>query len=134
MILQAIDHVQVAIPRRGEGAARIFYGDLLGLAEQEKPRNLADRGGCWFEGGDVRVHCGVEEPFHPSHKAHIAFRVDDVGELARRARDRGFEVVEDEALAGHERIYIFDPFGNRLEFLRPISQLRAVTAAPNESA
>jgi catechol 2,3-dioxygenase-like lactoylglutathione lyase family enzyme len=134
VILQAIDHVQVAIPRRGEGAARIFYGDLLGLAEQDKPASLAGRGGCWFEGGGVKVHCGVEEPFHPSHKAHIAFRVGDVGELARRARDRGFEVVDDETLPGHERIYIFDPFGNRLEFLQPVAALHAVDATPQESA
>ena len=125
MILEAIDHVQVAIPRRGEGAARIFYADLLGLAEQTKPAALANRGGCWFEGHGVKVHCGVEEPFHPAHKAHIAFRVSDVTELARRARDRGFEVVEDDDLPGHQRIYIFDPFGNRLEFLRPTQSLHA---------
>lgn len=119
MTLEAIDHVQVAIPRRGEGAARIFYADLLGLEERAKPADLAGRGGCWFERSGVKVHCGVEEPFHPAHKAHIAFRVDDVADLARRARARGFEVVEDGALPGHDRIYIFDPFGNRLEFLRP---------------
>jgi len=119
-MLESIDHVQVAIPRRGEGAARIFYAGLLGLTEQPKPANLAGRGGCWFAGGGVKVHCGVEEPFHPANKAHIAFRVTDVGELARRARDRGFEVVEDESLPGHKRIYIHDPFGNRLEFLRPL--------------
>jgi catechol 2,3-dioxygenase-like lactoylglutathione lyase family enzyme len=133
MILEAIDHVQVAIPRRGEGAARIFYADLLGLAEQDKPAKLDARGGCWFEGRGVRVHCGVEEPFHPAHKAHIAFLVSDVAELARRARDRGFEVVEDDDLPGHERIYIFDPFGNRLEFLRPLAAVHAVNDAPQES-
>jgi catechol 2,3-dioxygenase-like lactoylglutathione lyase family enzyme len=122
MTLEAIDHVQVAIPRRGEGAARIFYADFLGLPEQPKPASLADRGGCWFGDGGVKVHCGVEEPFHPANKAHIAFRVDDVAELARRARDRGFQVVEDGSLPGHDRIYIHDPFGNRLEFLRPVDE------------
>jgi catechol 2,3-dioxygenase-like lactoylglutathione lyase family enzyme len=60
----------------------------------------------------------VASPFLPAVKAHIAFRVDDVAALAARARAGGFEVVDDEALPGHERIYIFDPFGNRLEFLR----------------
>jgi len=29
-------------------------------------------------------------------------------------------VVDDDLLPGHERIYIHDPFGNRLEFLRPV--------------
>jgi catechol 2,3-dioxygenase-like lactoylglutathione lyase family enzyme len=125
MTLQAIDHVQVAIPCGGEGEARRFYGAFLGLAEQPKPANLAARGGCWFESAAVKVHCGVEEPFQPARKAHIAFRVDDVAGLADRASAAGFEIAEDEPLPGFDRVYIYDPFGNRLEFLRP--------AAPHES-
>ncbi|MBA3810627.1 MAG: VOC family protein [Caulobacteraceae bacterium] len=120
MTLQAIDHVQLAIPSGGEEAARGFYGGLLGLAEQAKPPGMAKRGGCWFESADVKVHCGVEDPFRPARKAHIAFRVEDVQALAGRARDAGFEVTDDRALPGHERVFIFDPFGNRLEFLRPL--------------
>ena len=125
MTLQAIDHVQVAIPPGGEGEARRFYGDFLGLLERPKPSNLAKRGGCWFESGAVKIHCGVEEPFRPARKAHIAFRVDDVAGLADRASLAGFETAADEPLAGFDRIYIYDPFGNRLEFLHP--------AAPQES-
>jgi catechol 2,3-dioxygenase-like lactoylglutathione lyase family enzyme len=118
MTLQAIDHVQLAIPPGGEDQALAFYGELLGLAEQPKPAELAARGGCWFENGRVKVHCGVEASFRPARKAHIAFRVDDVRRLAARARAAGFEVADDSALPGHERAFIFDPFGNRLEFLR----------------
>ncbi|HLZ82995.1 MAG TPA: VOC family protein [Caulobacteraceae bacterium] len=119
--LEAIDHVQLAMPRGEEEAARRFYGSLLGLPERPKPPELARRGGCWFESDAVKVHLGVEDPFRPARKAHIAFSVADVAALAARARDGGFEVVDDEALPGHERIYIYDPFGNRLEFLRPLS-------------
>ena len=118
MTLEAIDHVQLAIPPGGEAAARVFYAGLLGLAEQPKPAGLAKRGGCWFERDGLKVHLGVEEPFRPARKAHIAFRVDNVAALAGRAREAGFEVVDDHALPGHERAFIFDPFGNRLEFLR----------------
>jgi len=121
MTLQAIDHVQLAMPRGAEEAAREFYAALLGLTEQRKPPELAKRGGCWFESDAVKVHLGVEEPFRPARKAHIAFKVDDVSRLAARARETGFEVVDDEDLPGHERVYIYDPFGNRLEFLRPLS-------------
>ena len=120
MTLETIDHVQVAIPAGGEGKARPFYAGLLGLPEQPKPPELARRGGCWFESARVKVHCGVENPFNPARKAHVAFRVDDVPGLARQARAAGYEVVDDDALPGHERIYIYDPFGNRLEFLRPL--------------
>jgi len=121
MSLEAIDHVQVAIPAGGEAAARSFYGGVLGLPERPKPAELAKRGGCWFESDHVRVHCGVETPFAPARKAHIAFRVDAVADLARRARSAGCEVVDDDLLPGFERIFVFDPFGNRLEFLRPLA-------------
>ena len=120
MSLQAIDHVQLAMPRGEEEAARAFYGALLGLPEQPKPEELAARGGCWFENGAVRVHLGVDEHFRPARKAHVAFKVDDVAALATRAREGGFEVADDRALPGYERVFIFDPFGNRLEFLRMV--------------
>jgi catechol 2,3-dioxygenase-like lactoylglutathione lyase family enzyme len=120
MTLEAIDHVQAAMPAGEEERARDFYRDLLGLPERPKPPELARRGGCWFESPAVKVHLGVETPFTPAKKAHIAFRVDDVQSLAGRARAAGFEVVDDDALPGHERIYIYDPFGNRLEFLKPL--------------
>jgi len=120
LTLEAIDHVQVAIPTGGEEEARRFYGYLLGLPERAKPPELAARGGCWFESATVKVHCGVEDPFSPARKAHIAFRVDDVRDLAARARASGYDVADDDALPGHDRIYINDPFGNRLEFLRPL--------------
>ncbi len=120
MTLLAVDHVQVAIPAGGEDAARGFYAEILGLRERPKPPELAARGGCWFESDLVKVHCGVETPFSPARKAHPAFRVEDVAALAARARLAGYEVVDDDALVGHERIYVYDPFGNRLEFLRPL--------------
>jgi catechol 2,3-dioxygenase-like lactoylglutathione lyase family enzyme len=120
LILEAIDHVQATMPAGGEDRARAFYGDLLGLPERPKPPALAARGGCWFESARVKVHLGVETPFAPARKAHIAFRVDDVPGLAARARDAGYEVVDDDDLPGHARIYVYDPFGNRLEFLKPL--------------
>jgi catechol 2,3-dioxygenase-like lactoylglutathione lyase family enzyme len=121
MTLEAIDHVQLAMPASGEDAARAFYGALLGLPETPKPADLAARGGCWFETGALKVHLGVETPFNPARKAHIAFRVDNVADLARRARENGFEVIADSNLPGHDRVFIFDPFGNRLEFLKAVS-------------
>jgi catechol 2,3-dioxygenase-like lactoylglutathione lyase family enzyme len=121
MTLETIDHVQLAMPAGEEAKARAFYEALLGLPEQPKPAELAKRGGAWFESARVKVHCGVETPFTPARKAHIAFRVDDVAGLAARARAAGYEVVDDAALPGHERVFIFDPFGNRLEFLRPLA-------------
>jgi len=128
MTLRAIDHVQIAIPVGGEAEARPFYGDLLGLTEVPKPAELAKRGGCWFELGAVKVHLGVEQDFRANVKAHVAFEVDDVAGLAARAAAAGFKVTVD-----GEQTYIFDPFGNRLEFVPPLLPLREkVSAKPTD--
>jgi 4-hydroxyphenylpyruvate dioxygenase-like putative hemolysin len=49
-MLEAIDHVQLAIPAGGEDAARAFYAGVLGLVEQPKPPELAKRGVRLFQG------------------------------------------------------------------------------------
>jgi catechol 2,3-dioxygenase-like lactoylglutathione lyase family enzyme len=118
MTLTAIDHVQIAIPVGGEEAARPFYRDLLGLVEVRKPA-AAGRDGAWFERGDIHVHLGVEKDFRANRKAHVAFRVDDVDALVARAATAGFETIAQPLIDGFDqRAFIFDPFGNRLEFLR----------------
>ena len=39
---------------------------------------------------------------------------------ARAIRDAGLRVVDDEPLAGYDRVYADDPFGNRIEFMEPL--------------
>ena len=112
-----IDHVQLAMPRGGEDRAREFYSGLLGISEVPKPEELAKRGGCWFESGELRVHLGVDPDFRAARKAHPAFLVRDLGELVGRLRAAGAEVIDDGAPPGHERVYVNDPFGNRLELI-----------------
>jgi catechol 2,3-dioxygenase-like lactoylglutathione lyase family enzyme len=118
----ALDHLQLAMPRGREAEARAFYGDLLGLPELKKPPNLAVRGGVWFALGSQQLHLGVEEDFRPARKAHPAFLVPDLDGLRARLEQRGFAPYEDEPLAGYKRFYVADPFGNRLEFLKPITK------------
>src|SRR5581483_9765365 len=108
---------QLAIPIGEEERARDFYGRVLGLAEIAKPENLRKRGGLWFTLGARQFHLGADKNFVPAKKAHPAFLVADVGELARLLKANGHEVVSDELLEGYDRIYADDPFGNRLEFL-----------------
>ncbi|WEK51877.1 MAG: VOC family protein [Candidatus Kaistia colombiensis] len=114
-----IDHVQLAMPAGREDEARRFYGDLLGLPELAKPANLARRGGAWFLAGARQLHLGVEADFRPAKKAHPAFLVRDLAELRRHLIANGHTPQDDEPLAGYQRFYVSDPFGNRLEFLEP---------------
>lgn len=115
--LLALHHVQLAMPAGGEPAARAFYTTLLGLPEVPKPAALQGRGGLWFERGALRLHLGVEEPFTPARKAHPAFAVRGLAALARRLEKAGHPPRAEIHLPGMVRLYVDDPFGNRLELL-----------------
>lgn len=112
-----IDHVQLAMPAGGEDAARAFYQDMLGIPERLKPPHLAARGGCWFERGVLKIHLGIDPDFRPARKAHPAFRVADLAGLAARLEKGGYKVVPGPPLDGCDRIYVDDPFGNRIELI-----------------
>lgn len=113
----AIDHVQLAMPVGGEDKARGFYRDLLGMVEIPKPAELARRGGCWFESGEVQVHLGVENDFRAAKKAHPALRCRDYATFVARLSHAGVDVVEVDDIPGVRRCHIHDPFGNRIELL-----------------
>jgi catechol 2,3-dioxygenase-like lactoylglutathione lyase family enzyme len=117
MKIYALDHVQLAMPAGQEDSARAFYGTLLGLTEIPKPPNLAKRGGVWFEGGTLKLHLGVEQDFHPARKAHPALLVNGLNELVERLQNADIAVITDEPLEGYNRVYVADPFGNRIELM-----------------
>ncbi|MGO9602531.1 MAG: VOC family protein [Candidatus Binataceae bacterium] len=119
MKVTSIDHVQLAMPAGGEAEARAFYAGILGIREHPKPPHLARRGGCWFERGALKVHLGVEKEFAPARKAHPAFLVEDLPALVEALKQAGHKVVDDEPLEGYERVYVDDPFGNRIELMEP---------------
>jgi catechol 2,3-dioxygenase-like lactoylglutathione lyase family enzyme len=113
----AIDHVQLALPASEEEKARAFYGGLLGMKELAKPPELAKRGGCWFESGEVQIHLGVEDDFRPARKAHPALRCRDYAVLVQLLRDAGVVVNEPDDIPGVRRCHVHDPFGNRIELV-----------------
>ena len=63
------------------------------------------------------MHLCVDIEFRPSTKAHAAFLVDDVRALAATIAAAGHSVVDDEPLEGYDRVYVNDPFGNRIELM-----------------
>lgn len=119
MRVAKIDHVQLAMPAGREAEAIAFYDGLLGLALVPKPANLAARGGCWFERDGVKLHLGVDADFRPARKAHPALLVEDLPALVERLRAAGARLNDDEPLAGYDRMYVDDPFGNRIELMEP---------------
>lgn len=115
-MIVGVDHIQLAMPAGREAEARAFYSVLLGVPEIPKPPDLAKRGGAWFESAHVKIHLGIDAEFRPARKAHPGLLVDGLAALARRLRDAGYEVIDDPT-NGRARIYVHDPFGNRLELL-----------------
>ncbi len=116
-VFKSIDHIQLAAPKGSEEQARIFFGKVLGFQEVEKPENLQKRGGVWFTFGNYQVHIGIEEPFSPAKKAHPAFLIENLQSLKAHLTKSEVDFVVDEDLPGANRIYLNDPFGNRIEIL-----------------
>lgn len=120
-VFQSIDHVQLAAPKGSESTARTFYGEILGFTEVEKPELLKKRGGVWFAFGSYQIHIGIEEPFAPAKKAHPAFQIENLNALKVHLSKSDVSFIVDTDLPGANRIYVHDPFGNRIEILEWIS-------------
>ncbi len=112
-----IHHVQLAMPAAREWDARVFYGELLGIPERQKPESLAQKGGVWFEAGALKIHLGIEDDFRPAKKAHPCLEVSDIAAMAVRLEEAGIEVERGVTAEGIDRFYADDPFGNRIEFV-----------------
>jgi catechol 2,3-dioxygenase-like lactoylglutathione lyase family enzyme len=113
----AIDHILLAMPKGGEKKAHDFFHGVLGFEVIEKPAELAKRGGLWFKFNHFELHLGVEEPFYPAKKAHPAFLVRELEALKEHLSNQGISYIEDEELPDAKRVFLEDPFGNRLEIL-----------------
>jgi catechol 2,3-dioxygenase-like lactoylglutathione lyase family enzyme len=118
MSFDRLHHMQLAMPRGEEQAARDFFIGVLGMQEIDKPPVLAARGGVWFRSGGVELHLGVEVDFRPALKGHPGVIVTDLDDVVLRLAKAGQDVRWDTDFPGFRRIYAHDPFGNRLEFLQ----------------
>ncbi|MFF3099887.1 VOC family protein [Viridibacillus arvi] len=116
-VFKSIAHIQLAAPKGSEDEAKRFFGDILGFREIEKPELLRKRGGVWFEFANYQIHIGIEEPFIPAKKAHPAFEIENIEGLKSHLSKNKIKFIVDEDLPGANRIYINDPFGNRIEVL-----------------
>jgi catechol 2,3-dioxygenase-like lactoylglutathione lyase family enzyme len=59
--------------------------------------------------------------FRPARKAYSALIVDQLRELVARLSVAGYRIVQDVPLEGYHRVYVDDPFGNRIELIEPNS-------------
>jgi catechol 2,3-dioxygenase-like lactoylglutathione lyase family enzyme len=111
---RSLHHVQVFYPPGEEARARAFYGGVLGLREIPRPGGLQDRAGLWYEVPPGHVHLSADrETPHP--RRHFGIQVDDFDALIARLRESGQSLEEARPIPGWRRLYVRDPFGNRIE-------------------
>ncbi|QPF76291.1 glyoxalase [Roseateles sp. DAIF2] len=111
-----VDHVQLPMPPGGARAARRFYQELLGLAEQRDP--ALDRPGVlrFALGGAQRLDLSEGLYTGVAPQAHLALSVQDLTPVLQRLRAAGHPV--DQARLADNLAYTEDPFGNRLKLLQ----------------
>jgi len=84
------------------------------MKEIPKPEKLRKKGGFWVQIGNHQLHIGILDPFFPSTKAHPAFQVENI---RKYLEVNLVETVDEDDLEGAQRFYVYDPFGNRIEFI-----------------
>ncbi|GAA5513277.1 hypothetical protein Dcar01_02010 [Deinococcus carri] len=129
-LISGLDHVQVEAPAGCETDAQAFFGAFLGLPELLKPEALRARGGAWFALPDGRqLHVGVTPGFMPREKGHPALRCRDLAAFRAHCEAHGVPYRAD-AEAGVPRVFLRDPFGNRLEVVEGAHESVLLTPAP----
>lgn len=113
--IHGVDHVQLPIPVGGAAQARQFYEELIGLREVRDP--ALDRPGTLrFALGTQRLDLTEGRYTGIAPQAHLALRALALPRLTARLRAAGLP-VQDAPLHDRGRIYVEDPFGNRLELI-----------------
>jgi|SRR5882724_12465969 len=114
--VQSVDHVQWPIPLGASPQARLFYQQLLGLREVRDP--ALDRPGTLrFSLGWQRLDLSEGRYTGVAPQAHLALRVRDLCALADRLAAAQVRVEASPLPTGEGRLYVEDPFGNRLELI-----------------
>ncbi len=70
--------------------------------------------------GQLEVHLGVEDQFRPAVKAHPAILVRGLAVIRERIERAGYKISDTVQIEGFDRVYVRDPFGNRLELIEAL--------------
>jgi catechol 2,3-dioxygenase-like lactoylglutathione lyase family enzyme len=110
----SLHHAQVFYPPGEEARARHFYGVTLGLEELERPVTLFNAG-IWYAAPPGHVHLSADSELGLHPRRHFALRVDDLNALVAKLQAAGARFENADEIPGWRRIYVFDPFGNKIE-------------------
>ena len=121
-VVRRIHHVQVCVPSADVDGARVFYLDLLGLREIDKPESLREKGGFWAEADGQQLHVSTEDGVDRNRtKAHIAWQVSGLAAWRAKLEAAGCATLDSIPIPGYDRFEARDPFGNRIEFIQAVA-------------
>jgi catechol 2,3-dioxygenase-like lactoylglutathione lyase family enzyme len=127
--IRSLHHVQITVPKEAEAEARQFYLQVLGLTEIPKLPSLVSRGGFWIQLGEQQIHISLEDGIDRHQtKAHIAYQVDDIDAWQRKLEGQHISISDSIPIDGYQRFEFRDPFGNRVEFIKPIFESDSTTS------
>lgn len=113
----------MSFPVRDLARARVFYEDVLGLAEIERP-DIFGVAGIWFIAGSCEVHLievpedadvGSTPPVCDPRARHAAFSVEHYQSTVDHLRSHGLEVFETNEEMG--QCWVQDPDGHVIELI-----------------
>ncbi|MEA2529805.1 MAG: hypothetical protein QOG89_1449 [Thermomicrobiales bacterium] len=113
-----LQHTSVPMPPDGHEAARRFYSGALGMDEVRPPSGLMVGRLVWFRAGPDghEVHVFADDLMSTkSTGQHLCLEVDDLSAMRSRLAEHGVAVEETDAITNRPRVFVRDPFGNRIE-------------------
>jgi catechol 2,3-dioxygenase-like lactoylglutathione lyase family enzyme len=111
------DHINISVPPERLEEAKLFYTEVMGLEQIERPDKIFGSKGYWFNIGDIQLHISCEHPL-PRSTRHMAFEVKDIIAARKQLEKYNIEITEEPVLQGRDRFAFIDPFGNRMELLQ----------------
>ena len=119
---QGVHHVMVGVPPDQKEAAQRYYEDVLGFVPVASPLESAGSGNLWwYECGASELHVALVPDYRAHVRPHTAIQVQDLPAFRERLLRHGIETRLDYSYVGCWRIYIVDPWNNRLEFISPVA-------------
>src|SRR5437773_5710390 len=109
--ISQIDHCSVIIT--DVERSRLFYRDVLGLKEINKPRTF-DFVVLWFDLGNQHLHLLLKDSADVISPRHFALRVPEAAAARASCREHGLAPQETTPIPGADRFFIADPDGNRI--------------------
>lgn len=120
-----LHHVSIPVLPGQLEAGREFYTRALGLEEIPAPVEFGQGRVVWFRLGDRELHLFKEDDANtPLSERHLALEVDDLDAARQRFDAHGVAVEEADPIHNRPRLYVRDPFGNKLEITQILGPYR----------